>query len=195
MPVQIAHPQAIELQKVLAQQRAAVIQVYQAQLAFVRFDFDFEQRRPTPQHRATQAQQQPLPVNRQPFDVKTVVFAGYRHERPEVRVIGQQAGQLVGLRIAFQPQGASAVLCPFHQAGLAIGIGLDGQAGQQAAVGIQRQLGQPLGIGRVIPFGCGVFALEAVLAVPLSLSLEVLQNRLETLADDLMVELRLRTEA
>jgi glycine cleavage system regulatory protein len=40
-----------------------------------------------------------------------------------------------------------------------------------------------------------LFHAEAVLAVPLSLSLEVLQSKLETLADDLMVELRLRTEA
>ncbi len=39
-----------------------------------------------------------------------------------------------------------------------------------------------------------LFHAEAVLAVPLSLSLEVLQSKLETLADDLMVELRLRTE-
>ena len=40
-----------------------------------------------------------------------------------------------------------------------------------------------------------LFHADAVLAVPLSLALEVLQNKLETLADDLMVELRLRTEA
>jgi len=39
-----------------------------------------------------------------------------------------------------------------------------------------------------------LFHAEAVLAVPLTLSLEVLQERLETLADDLMVELVLRTE-
>jgi glycine cleavage system regulatory protein len=39
-----------------------------------------------------------------------------------------------------------------------------------------------------------LFNAEAVLAVPLSLSLDVLQARLETLADDLMVELILRTE-
>ena len=35
---------------------------------------------------------------------------------------------------------------------------------------------------------------EAILAVPLTLSLDVLQSRLETLADDLMVDLVLRTE-
>lgn len=40
-----------------------------------------------------------------------------------------------------------------------------------------------------------LFHAEAVLAVPLNLSLEVLQGKLEALADDLMVELRLRTEA
>ena len=39
-----------------------------------------------------------------------------------------------------------------------------------------------------------LFHAEATLAVPLSLSLETLQERLETLADDLMVELTLRTE-
>ena len=39
-----------------------------------------------------------------------------------------------------------------------------------------------------------LFHAEAVLAVPLSLSLEGVQSKLETLADDLMVELRLRTE-
>jgi len=39
-----------------------------------------------------------------------------------------------------------------------------------------------------------LFHAEAALAVPLSLSLEQLQARLETLADDLMVELVLRTE-
>lgn len=35
-----------------------------------------------------------------------------------------------------------------------------------------------------------LFHAEAILAVPLTLSLEVLQARLETLADDLMVELK-----
>ncbi|MBM7062262.1 glycine cleavage system protein R [Pseudomonas sp. UL073] len=40
-----------------------------------------------------------------------------------------------------------------------------------------------------------LFHAEAVLAVPLTLSLDLLQNRLETLADDLMVELNLRSDA
>ncbi|SDG54162.1 Glycine cleavage system regulatory protein [Pseudomonas benzenivorans] len=39
-----------------------------------------------------------------------------------------------------------------------------------------------------------LFHAEALLAVPLGLSLELLQSKLETLADDLMVELNLRTE-
>lgn len=39
-----------------------------------------------------------------------------------------------------------------------------------------------------------LFHAEALLAVPLSLALEVLQARLEALADDLMVELNWRTE-
>jgi glycine cleavage system regulatory protein len=39
-----------------------------------------------------------------------------------------------------------------------------------------------------------LFHAEAILGVPLTLSLDVLQERLETLADDLMVELVLRTE-
>jgi glycine cleavage system regulatory protein len=39
-----------------------------------------------------------------------------------------------------------------------------------------------------------LFHAEATLAVPLTLSLDDLQARLETLADDLMVELTLRTE-
>jgi glycine cleavage system regulatory protein len=39
-----------------------------------------------------------------------------------------------------------------------------------------------------------LFHAEAILAVPLTLSLDVLQARLETLADDLMVELVLRTD-
>ncbi|QLC72689.1 glycine cleavage system protein R [Pseudomonas sp. LPB0260] len=39
-----------------------------------------------------------------------------------------------------------------------------------------------------------LFHAEALLAVPLELSLEVLQGKLEALADDLMVELNLRTE-
>jgi glycine cleavage system regulatory protein len=39
-----------------------------------------------------------------------------------------------------------------------------------------------------------LFHAEAILAVPLTLSLDVLQSRLETLADDLMVELVLRTD-
>ncbi|MGH8435235.1 MAG: glycine cleavage system protein R, partial [Pseudomonas sp.] len=39
-----------------------------------------------------------------------------------------------------------------------------------------------------------LFHAKAVLAVPLTLSLELLQTRLETLADDLMVELNLRNE-
>jgi glycine cleavage system regulatory protein len=39
-----------------------------------------------------------------------------------------------------------------------------------------------------------LFHAEAQLAVPLELSLDVLQAKLETLADDLMVELNLRTD-
>ena len=39
-----------------------------------------------------------------------------------------------------------------------------------------------------------LFHAEALLAVPLSLSLDQLRERLETLADDLMVELNLRSE-
>jgi glycine cleavage system regulatory protein len=39
-----------------------------------------------------------------------------------------------------------------------------------------------------------LFHADAILGVPLTLSLEVLQKRLETLADDLMVELVLKTE-
>jgi glycine cleavage system regulatory protein len=39
-----------------------------------------------------------------------------------------------------------------------------------------------------------LFHAEAILAVPLTLSLDVLQKHLETLADDLMVELVLRAE-
>lgn len=39
-----------------------------------------------------------------------------------------------------------------------------------------------------------LFHAEAILAVPLTLSLQVLQERLETLADELVVELKLRTE-
>lgn len=39
-----------------------------------------------------------------------------------------------------------------------------------------------------------LFHAEAVLAVPLTLSLDVLRDKLENLADDLMVELNLRTE-
>ncbi|WP_287027995.1 glycine cleavage system protein R [Pseudomonas sp. UBA6310] len=39
-----------------------------------------------------------------------------------------------------------------------------------------------------------LFHAEAMLAVPLELSLDLLQERLETLADDLMVELNLRTD-
>ncbi|MBD9482903.1 glycine cleavage system protein R [Pseudomonas sp. PDM14] len=40
-----------------------------------------------------------------------------------------------------------------------------------------------------------LFHAEAVLAVPLTLSLDLLRDKLEDLADDLMVELNLRTEA
>lgn len=40
-----------------------------------------------------------------------------------------------------------------------------------------------------------LFHAEALLAVPLTLSLDVLQRRLETLADDLMVELNLQPQA
>lgn len=39
-----------------------------------------------------------------------------------------------------------------------------------------------------------LFHADALLALPLTLSLEDLQARLESLADDLMVELRLRPE-
>jgi glycine cleavage system regulatory protein len=40
-----------------------------------------------------------------------------------------------------------------------------------------------------------LFHCQALLAVPLNLELEVLQEKLETLADEMMVELGLRTEA
>ena len=39
-----------------------------------------------------------------------------------------------------------------------------------------------------------LFHAEAILAVPLTLSLEVLQERLEKLADEMLVELKLRTD-
>ena len=39
-----------------------------------------------------------------------------------------------------------------------------------------------------------LFHAEAVLAVPLTLSLDVLRDKLENLADDLMVELNLRSD-
>ncbi|MNR46735.1 ACT domain protein [compost metagenome] len=39
-----------------------------------------------------------------------------------------------------------------------------------------------------------LFHADALLAVPLTLSLDVLQGKLEALADDLMVELNLRPE-
>ena len=39
-----------------------------------------------------------------------------------------------------------------------------------------------------------LFHAEAILAVPLTLSLDVLRERLETLADELLVDLKLRTE-
>jgi len=39
-----------------------------------------------------------------------------------------------------------------------------------------------------------LFHAEALLAVPLGLTLDALQGRLEALADDLMVELKLRPE-
>ncbi|MNU02263.1 hypothetical protein D3C72_2459180 [compost metagenome] len=39
-----------------------------------------------------------------------------------------------------------------------------------------------------------LFHAEALLAMPLTLSLDVLQAKLEALADDLMVELKLRPE-
>lgn len=40
-----------------------------------------------------------------------------------------------------------------------------------------------------------LFHAEAILGVPLTLSLDTLQERLETLADELMVELKLSDEA
>jgi glycine cleavage system regulatory protein len=39
-----------------------------------------------------------------------------------------------------------------------------------------------------------LFRANATLGLPLTLSLDVLQKRLETLADDLMVELKLRAD-
>ena len=39
-----------------------------------------------------------------------------------------------------------------------------------------------------------LFHAEAILAVPLTLSLDVLQKRLETLADELLVDLKFSTE-
>ena len=39
-----------------------------------------------------------------------------------------------------------------------------------------------------------LFRSEAILAVPLTLSLDVLQKRLETLADELLVDLKFSTE-
>jgi glycine cleavage system regulatory protein len=39
-----------------------------------------------------------------------------------------------------------------------------------------------------------LFRANALLGLPLTLSLDVLQKRLETLADDLMVELKLKAD-
>jgi len=55
-----------------------------------------------------------------------------------VRVIGKGAGEQVRLRITLQAQRPTAVLGLPYQAGLALGVGLDGQAGQQATIAVER---------------------------------------------------------
>ncbi|EXU78491.1 hypothetical protein AX13_12480 [Comamonas aquatica DA1877] len=160
--MQVAHAQAVKLQEMFAQQRAALVKGYQAELIPMRLDCDFEQRRPAAQHRATQAEQQPLSVHRQTFDVKAVVLARDRHVGAKVGIVGQDAGEQVRLRIAFEPQCLAAVLSLTYQAGLTLSIGLDGQTCQQAAIGVERHFCQPFGVVGVTSVRLDVLALEAM---------------------------------
>ena len=107
--MQVANAQPIELQEVFAHQRAFVVQRREAQIVGADLDLDFEQRRPAPQHRAAQAQQQPAAIDRQALDVKPVVLAGDGHVGPEVGVLLQGLGEQVALRVALEASGASAV--------------------------------------------------------------------------------------
>ena len=114
------------------------------------------------QHRPAQAQQQPAPEHRQAFDVKAVVLARDRHVGAKVGIVGQDAGEQVRLRIAFEPQCLAAVLSLTYQAGLTLSIGLDGQTCQQAAIGVERHFCQPFGVVGVTSVRLDVLALEAM---------------------------------
>ena len=162
--MQVPHAQTVELEEVLADDRAAVVQGNQAQLVTARLHRDLQQRRPAAQHRAAQAQQQPLAVHGQAFDVEAVVLARDGHVWAEVGVIGKGAGEQVRLRIALQAQRLSAVLRLPHQAGLTLGVGLDRQAGQQPSIAVKRHLRQPLGVVGVASLRLGVLPLQAMRA-------------------------------
>ena len=162
--MQVANAQAVELQEVLAQQGATVVQRCQPQLVGTCFDRHFEHCRPAPQYRPTQADQEPIAVHGQPFDVETVVLPGDVHVRAEVGVVGQHAGKQVVLRITPEAQRASSVLGFANQTGLAFAIGLDGQAGQLPAVAVQRYLCQPFGVAGMVAVGTGILALQSVRA-------------------------------
>ena len=135
--MQVPHAQAIELQEVLADQEPAVIQGCQPQLVTANLDRDLQQRRPTPQHRAAQPQQQSAAIHCQAFDVEAVVFARNGHVRTQVGVVGQGPGEQVVVRITFQTQRLSAILGFAHQAGFPVGISFNGQTSQQPPIAIQ----------------------------------------------------------
>ncbi len=100
--MQIANPQPAQLQEVFPQQRAVIVQRHQAQMVAMRFHLDLQHRRPTTQHRPAQAQQQALTIDHDAFDIEAVVLAGNLQERAEMRIVGQQVGELVVFGIALE---------------------------------------------------------------------------------------------
>ena len=160
--VQVAHAAAVEVEEVLAQQRAVVVERFQAQFVAMRLDGDLEQRRPAAQHRPAQAEQQPLAIDGQAFDVEAVVLARDRHERTEMRRRAEQLRQRVRLGVAFQPPRAPAIARLAHQVRRAFGVVLDRQASQESPVGVERRLRQPLGVLVVLASPLRVLAFQPV---------------------------------
>ena len=166
--MQIADAQPIELQKMLAHQNAALVERHQPQgfiaLFFVDVHGDFEHRRPAAQYRPAQPEEHAFAINRETFNIKTIVLARYREVRRKVRILCDHMGEQVACAVALQALRAPPILCHAHQTGLAGFIVLNRQTRQQATVSIERNFCEAFGVIRVAAIQLCVLAFQPVRA-------------------------------
>ena len=97
---------------------------------------------PAAQHRAAQADVEPVADDRETADVEAVVLARDGEERREVRVGAQQVDQGLRMRGADQ-RGAAAVAGDAHRLGVAVDAELHGEPHDDEPVRVAPQLAEP----------------------------------------------------